>query len=381
MRKRLLGASPVALAIALVVALSSPASAATPQSKLIVGAGSDTTYVMMQKLDDLYNGSVGCVVIGTPQVFNGKCAYPDTPDTVLTENYEHDRAVELYPLGSSNGILQLSNVGTTGYTTINFARSSRGPRNTDLAGLQFIAYARDGISWWSANANTHAPANLSQADINGIWNTCTDTTWGDVNGQGGADTTPILVYAAQVGSGTRTTFDGFLGTGANSTNCIPASQKDGNATNGERVIFENNAQPIFDQNEQSSAIFYYSFGRFQQNSIDNGRSSLGKVDGVAPTTTTIENGTFPYGRFLYNVIRNSTAKQKANAATRAYLGAKTGWLCKNSTLHSKDPATGNNYRTDIEDVISGEGFVPLTFGTIGGGVTGSSFCRVTPIPT
>jgi ABC-type phosphate transport system substrate-binding protein len=373
MLQRLLRTAPAALvAVALVMTLSpTPASAVTTKGARIFGSGSDTTYFLMQKLDDMYNASLGCVVIGSPQKLNFACE-PDTVDTVKTENYYHDVAVENFPLGSSVGVTQLCTQGQTGTAPINYARSSRGPRTTDCSGIRFVAYARDAISWWAHDSNTHAPANLTQAQIQGIWNTCTNTTWGQVNGNAG-DTTPILVYAAQDGSGTRATFDGFLGTGANSTNCIPASKKDGDPSNGERVVFENDAQPILDQNEQGSAIFYYSYGRFQQSGGQGG--SLGQIDGKAPTPTTIENGTFPYGRFLYNVYRATTSTLVVNRATKSYISEKIGWLCKSST-HAVNPLTGHNFRTDINNTISDEGFVPLTLGTIGGGVSGSSYCRV-----
>jgi ABC-type phosphate transport system substrate-binding protein len=377
MLKRLLRVAPVALTtIALVGALAvQPAVAATTKGTRVFGSGSDTTYFLMQKLDDLYNASPGCVVIGAPQVENFTC-YADTTETVKTENYYHDVSVENYPLGSSVGVSQLCHQGQAGTAVINYARSSRALRNTDCAGIRAVAYARDAITWWTHDSNTHTPASISQAQMQGIWNSCTITTWGQVNGNGG-DTTPILVYTAQNGSGTRAAFDGFLGTGANSTNCIPATKKDGDFSNGERVIFENNAQPILDQNEQGTAIYPYSFGRFQQSGGEGG--SLGKIDGVAATTTTIANGTFPYGRFLYNVYRATTGSLVASRATKSYIGEKTGWLCK-STAHAVNPLTGNNFRTDIANAISAEGFVPLPLGTIGGGVSGSSYCRASSPP-
>src|SRR6185369_9340648 len=90
MRKKFLGAVPVALAaFALVASIGTPAMAAATRSTSIRGGGSDTTYAMMQKLDDLYNGSPGCVVLDTVpanQDLNGKC-YPDVAGTNHKENY------------------------------------------------------------------------------------------------------------------------------------------------------------------------------------------------------------------------------------------------------------------------------------------------------
>jgi len=379
MRKKFLGAVPVAMAaLALVASIGTPATAAgTRRATLIRGGGSDTTYAMMQKLDNLYNGSPGCVVLDTnpaTQDLNGKC-YPNVAGTDQKENYFHDVATENYPLGSSNGVLQLCNQGHAGVGPLNYARSSRGPRDTDCAGVRFVGYARDGISWWTSDTNTDAPANLTQNQLkliftgNGNTSNCA-TNWNQVGGSSG----PIVVYTAQPGSGTRSTFDGFLGTSSDA--CIPAQFKDGNAGNGEHVIFENNADGIANT-DLSSAIFPYSFGRFVQNGGQGG--SLGKIDGIAASNSTIGNGTFPYGRFLYNVYRATTATLPAGPATKSYVSELNGWLCKGKGAHSIDPITNKNFRLDIEDVIKGEGFVPIPLGAIGGGVAGQSYCRVTTL--
>ncbi len=377
MRKLFLGAVPVCMAaFALVASIGAPAGAATiRRATLIRGGGSDTTYAMMQKLDDLYNGSPGCTVLSpdpSNQDLNGKC-YPQASDN-KKENSFHDIAAENYPLGSSNGVLQLCNQGQNGVGPLNYARSSRGPRDTDCAGVRFVGYARDGISWWTSDTNTAAPANLTQNQLkliftgNGNTANCA-TNWNQVGGTSG----PITVYTAQPGSGTRATFDGFVG--GLSDACIPSQFKDGGAD--DHVIPENDAQPIINNGDAATAIFPYSFGRFVQNGGQGG--SLGKVDGIAASGSTIGNGTFPYGRFLYNVYRATTSTLVANPATKGYVGELNGWLCKGKGSHSLDPLTGNNFRIDIENVIKKEGFVPIPLGAIGGGVAGQSYCRVTTL--
>ena len=42
-----------------------------------------------------------------------------------------------------------------------------------------------------------------------------------------------------------------------------------------------------------------------------------------------------------------------------------------------DPVTGLNYRTEIANIITAQGFVNLPVGPIGGGVSGSDYCRLT----
>ena len=374
MRKKILAGLTAVLATAALVAMAAPAMAAAQVESLNIKAGgSDTTYYGMLKLDALYMGSAGCEVqSGGVVKYDGKC-FPDISTTITTENYFHDTVTQYYPIGSGGGQTQLANVGNPGYDKLDFARSSSAPGASTPAGLKFVAFARDGISWWTANVNSHAPANLTQAQVKNIWVNCSASDWGDVNGNG-ADVTPILVYTAQNNSGTRKSWDGFVG--GNSTTCIPAAQKDGNFGNGERVIFENDAQPIYDQGEEGSAIFPYALGRFTQNGGQNG--SLGKVDNVTASIATVGNGTFPFGRYLFNVYR--TTAPKATKQVKNYISEKTGWLCKAAADHSSDPLTGDNYRDLIEDTILAEGWAPIPLGPIGGGVTGNSHCRVVTFP-
>src|SRR5262249_46346494 len=156
-------------------------------------------------------------------------------------------------------------------------------------------------------------------------------------------------WAAQAGSGTRSTFEGFLG-GGDSTACIPAQFKDGDPSNGEHVITENNDDPIFntppaDPSLPRDAIFYYSWGRYNEH--HHSTAYLGQVEGIAPTKQTIQNGTFPFGRYLFNVYCGAvagcgTASQAPSWVTN-YVGEK-GWICtQDTTLHATDPVTRKNY--------------------------------------
>jgi ABC-type phosphate transport system substrate-binding protein len=432
MRRLMKGFAVVSVALSLVVGLSGTSFAAPkPRTPGVtsIGSGSDTIYNLMTKLDTLYNGSLGCNGIapsGTTQLLKFHC-YADTTGVVHSEDYYHDRFVEAFPLGSSVGINQLCNQGQSGVSAIQYARSSRAKGATDCTNLVFTGIAADGISFWTAGtdskfnggpsqANTHidflpwvhlngnacaaetvgcAPS-LTGTQVQAIWSNCGGKapgaqTWGDITGHA-ADTTPIDVYAAQSGSGTRSAFESLALSAANSTNCIPAAQKDGSLGNGERVGVENSAQLMLSQNEGHDGTVYYSYGRFQQNQpVDGGR--LGAVNGIIPTTDSIlgqDSGgnpvpQFPYARQLYDVYTkaktsysvggNTFTRPKANAATIDYMNPTTGWLCKAAASHAVNPLTGDNYRNDIESAISSEGFIPLPLGPVGGGFTGSSFCR------
>ena len=299
---------------------------------------------------------------------------------IVTDNYSHDRVHGAWFLGSGNGLAQLCGQGTAGVATIDYARSSRAPKPADCHNLHFVAYARDAISWEAFNIsgsgvstqnNTSAPCSggicLTQAQLKAIYVSCTITNWNQV---GGANV-PISIYTPQSGSGTRSTFDGFLG--GSSTTCIPSGQL---ATH---VIpeNENDAIPVSDR---KGAIFPFSWGVWTQAINGAGGAVLGQVDGVSPTKTTIQNGTFPWGRFLYNaycavVSGTGTCPVAATQQTIGYVG-EHGFICKNLNEHAY-AVNGANFHYVVASKISAAGFVPLAVGPIGGGDPGSDYCRLT----
>jgi hypothetical protein len=273
--------------------------------------------------------------------------------TIVTDNYRHDQPHGAFFLGSGSGINQLCQQGLTGVAPIDYARSSRALKSSDCTGLDFVAYARDGISWEAFNVSGSGVGttvrNLTQAQLQGIYVNCSITNWNQVGG----NNVPIVLYTAQAGSGTRSTFDTFLG-GAGSTACMTTAQK---ATN---QIPENNNEGIPAAN-RPGAIFPFSFGIYAtqeanpyggtSNSVDG--SFLGNIDGVAPNVTTIRNGTFPYTRYLYNVVSRANASQ----ATMDYVGPN-GWICKTLGEHA-NASNGSNYHYVVASKINAAGFVPL----------------------
>lgn len=356
-------------------ALSTPAFAGTAvdgKASTVVGSGSDTTHAVMQRLDGVYAGAPGCVVLaptGTPQPLTGDC-FADTPAGTVPVNPDHDAVVQKYPVGSGTGVNQLCQQGLANVATIDFARSSRGPKAGDCDGLQFVAFARDAISWHhftqvgGANTPSHDVTNLTQDQLRKIFVTGEINNWSQVGGTAA----PIVIYAAQAGSGTRTTFDGFLG--GSSSSQIPSGSQ------AARVITENNAQQIVDNGEAANAIFYESYGRYQQSTPGNSTQTpgaadgLGSIDGVAVSSATISDSTFPFGRSLYNVLRYPSE------ATKRYLDPVDGFLCRTDIDDVVSAISGRKLRTEINAAIQAEGFVPLAKGTVGGGRTGQSYCRL-----
>jgi len=225
------------------------ATGAATANNLIVGSGSSTDYQMMIGLDTLFNQTPGCVitsgsVTGAPskgsQELNYACetnsggtTLEQTPGSSYLDNPINDVAVEEPPMGSSNGIAQLelgrnqakTGIGTSfnGTTTfqnvsaINYARSSRDPSSAnDVAGLNFVAYAKDGVApliFTEFNGaktefgKTIVTSGLTTLQLEQIYNG-TIYDWGQLGAKASA---PIFVYSAQEGSGTQSTFKTFLG--------------------------------------------------------------------------------------------------------------------------------------------------------------------------
>jgi ABC-type phosphate transport system substrate-binding protein len=379
-----------------VPALSSPNSVGGgPIAQDILGSGSDTTMRMMAYLDGLYTLSPGCDTQGTIKPSDFSCVLPDPTGTITTENYAHDQAHEAYFVGSGKGISQLCNQGQLNVAHVDFARSSRVPGSSDCTGLHFVAYAQDGITvesfptFGTAGTNPTAPANfnntsgacaghsgtfcLTKAQMIGIWVTCTITNWNQV---GSTVNAPISIYTASSSSGTRQTFDSYLG-GSSST-CV------GGDSAPRAIIGENQNQSIINGtatggvDDRRTALYYFSNGVYQTNVTPHpDTSKLGLIDGITTNSTTISNGTAPITRSLFNVFCTASCAAGASSqATVNYVG-EAGWICKPSTSHSVDPLTGANYHSEINSVIQKQNFVPFPLGPTGGGAVGQSYCRLT----
>jgi ABC-type phosphate transport system substrate-binding protein len=354
-----------------------------PVAQSVVGSGSDTTQLMMNGIDRLYQFSPGCDQLaptGTTQWLDFSCLSPDPTGTITTENYEHDRVSQAYFLGSSVGINQLCGQGQAGVAHIDYARSSRAPKTPDsCTGMHFVAYARDAISWEAFNTAVGGVHNmnnqtgtcagsggttqfcLSQTQLQGIFITCSITNWSQVGGQNVA----IQIYTPQAGSGTRSTWDKFLG--GDSSHCIPANEL---ATH---VVPENSNTAI---TRKAGAIFPFSYGIWSTQVKGKGGAILGAVDNVPVTVSTIQDGSFPYGRFLYNVYCSSSCSAGASSTAAVNYVGEEGWICKADANHAADPTTGVNYATEIRSAISSTGFVTIPSGVIGGGDPNSDYCRL-----
>jgi ABC-type phosphate transport system substrate-binding protein len=377
-----------------------------PIAESVLGSGSDTTQFMMSSLDQLYLYSPGCQQIaqsGTSQVqnYDFSCYAPDPAGTIKSENYQHDQVHQAYFLGSSSGIKQLCNQGISGFASINFARSSRAPSTSDCTGLHFVAYARDGIPTevfrnFTNNGTDAGPCAgktncFSQQQLKDIFHLCTITDWHQIDSSI-ASGTLITMYTPQTGSGTRSTFDNFMGGTNFSETCIDSYDTRLGTTGYQtkHVVPENQNVSINSNGDASTTVFPFSFGVWSTQIKGAGGSLLTSIDGITATAKTIGNLTFPYGRYLFNVFCAAAVGTgcaangvTASQATINYVGEE-GWICKPGTgtwasdggPHTINPVTKHNYQTDIAKAIKAFGFVPLPLQVIGGGDTKKDFCSL-----
>jgi hypothetical protein len=359
-------------------------------------------------------------------------------DLSVTENYAHDQATSAYFLGSGNGRAQLCGKGTAGFAPIDYARSSALPGTPECTGLKFVGFARDGISWEAFNiagsginnggllmsngtgscAGTGGTTKrycMTQQQIKQIYGvfTCDSNpatpnhriaNWSDVGG----GNVPIVVYTPQDGSGTRSTWDTFLGGTNKSVSCDGVTDPfTGNPVTIKRIP-ENSNYSIL-SSDKSGAIFPFSYGLWNSQVkahltlAQNTGAVFGVVDGIVASATSLQDNAtipFPYSRWIYNVYCSATDKNGAastcaatagpsSAATVNYVG-ETGWLCKppkgtvdpNATPinwpsgHTVDPVTGKNYAAEITATITTGGFVQPKLAAVHGPGTPLSYCRL-----
>ncbi len=431
-----LAASASALLVGAVPAGATDTPAA---NNVIIGSGSEAAYSTLQGIESLFNLSPGCQIFvpvpnsTTPQEENFSCVTAPTTAT-NPENPYNDVATEEPPLGSSTGISELENSGAHGGTAtnsgtsinvfqgINFATSARELASTDLKGLNFVAYAEDGVTWFNYTAiggkgagsgatPSSTVTNLSQAQLEDIYKG-TYTNWDQV---GGANA-PIVVFSAQEGAGVQSVWKTFIGfdpsaatnqvncytpTGGSNTCVGPAvigqnedAQITTRAFSTAQTGFTGRTNPIWKSQYdtttattaeiESDAIYFFSYGDYEAScklSVHNcGGSPLAKgttnavesVNGVAPSELTILDGQFPVDHYLYNVYSDgSNANIPAATAATLNFASEVGFICnpnKGATTNVLDPNTGVAYLTEIQNLILNNGFFPLSAGAPDGTV-------------
>ncbi len=366
----------------------SDTAGAIPNGAIITSVPNGTTIDISAKATSSVSGDT-INVTTTPAV--GENGFT----TFSQENPFNDLLIQEPAYGSGNGILELEDQGTHGagasshgspinVAPLDVARSSRAPALTsgssagDDKGLNFVAYAMDAVTWihWTSVNGVATPSssvtNLTVPQLTSIWEdqSCTagGTTYPTPNWACyGGSPAPIAIYMSQNGSGTEATWVSLLGL----TGSFPFGNEDPN-----HVIFENETASILNNKDQADAISFFSYGKYQQICVadpslcsgsSTSKTALGQISSVKASKSTIAAQLpgstvtpFPGDRLLFNVYSNGS-NPDIPISSPASLNAvsEDGFLCKPSTSTDVDPNTGATYRSEINSVISSQGFFPL----------------------
>ncbi len=317
------------------LALADPPTGVVPAHTNIVGVGSDTTQLVVDKFATDFDSTHT-----TPKVYSWDAV---GSATVVTKT---GCAAITRPNGSGAGITALkANARPSGDTTdfcVDFARSSRGPQAGDGTAIAFVAYAKDAVTW-SANTTTNATASLTTTQLKAIYS-CNaallgtgktgKVTWNEV---GGTSTAAVVPVIPQSSSGTRSFFLSKIGV-TTLGSCVVPTNDSVEENEGTNAIFKNSSA--------ANEVFPYSVAVYLAQTVhghsagSQGTLKLHSVNGVAPTTGTGSatkiNPAFPYSRSVYNVVRDSGAKTHVPTYLQALLGAgnDTGWICTNATAQA-----------------------------------------------
>ncbi|MBX3315057.1 MAG: substrate-binding domain-containing protein [Actinobacteria bacterium] len=366
-------------AAASVAILASACMPADGVQQTITVAGSDTTQDVMAALTaDIgasdFNADPDTIVNVLSQQLAPITAPADDHCSSITYATPAGSGQTLAPNGSSAGRDALKASVQAGDGCIDVARSSSGPRaiGSDLASFRYFAFGLDAVGWTSAS--TRAPANLTLAQLRGIFD-CTYTNWNQVGGTAGA----IQRYYPQAGSGTRAFFQsdvlGFDPTTISTGTC-PAV----------KLTQENSGQTIATNGDQLTAIVGYSAANFvaqtrgtapdqrsgqtlrqlngQSLTVGSGASmTLNTAGPVTEANVKLNNPTpaYPGIRYVFNVLDNTSAS--FDAANRFF-----GFV--NATDGGKSPLCNGSK----ESIIASYGFGPLDTTTSARNLAGSN-CR------
>ncbi len=320
---RLLAVAAMATSIATLAtntALADPPLGGLPAVQDVVGVGADTDQYLLDQFSADYNAYLGSNGgNASPHLYSwDSTGFPSiTPKTGATKITR--------PSGSNDGISALNSSTSA---ALDFARSSRPPQTGDPANDDFVAFAKDLVSW-AGNGTGNAPASLSTTDLRNIYS-CSVTNWNqitDVHGYVGPSAL-IKPYLPPTTSGTRTVFLQSLNQSV-STPLVPGACVQ-TATENEGT------DPVF---ADPNAITPYSVGHYIGQVYNGHFSSLDapgpltvrSIYGISPITAahTLNTPYFPvlYQHLLYNVVRNTDWTDPRAGATLKAIFAPNGWIC------------------------------------------------------
>lgn len=322
-RKLALSSAIAAAALGAVVAsngaaMADPPAGVTPAATDIVSGGSDTIQAFDNGLSAQYNATNPASKYYSWDATPAGNIVPKTGATTIPR-----------PNGSGSGISTLNN---TTNTTLDLARSSRGP-NAGSNADWFIPFAKDAVGW-SAYTGGNAPHDLSTADLQGIFN-CSITNWSQITDEGTLPNAPIDVFVPQSGSGTRSFWLSAMGIGTPLPTCWKTATPEENE----------GTDPAFAGDV--NAIFPYSLSHYIGQVYD-GKGTTTDAPGVLDANRSIDgteqiltassqwNGALPpaYIRNVYHVVRQSDwADATEGPRLKALLDRSTnnGYICKSAS--------------------------------------------------
>ncbi|MFD5916477.1 hypothetical protein ACFVYP_05415 [Kitasatospora sp. NPDC058201] len=335
----------LALAAALALASAAPALADPPQpipvpppaATDIVGVGAQVTESLFNQFSTDYNASLTAAGNTTsPRLYS----WDSTGTTLITPKSGSSSLVR--PDRSNAGIIALAST-TSG--TLDFARSTRGPKVDDSVNTLFVAMAKDAVSW-AAPAGGHAPANLTTAQLRAIY-TCTLTNWRQID-----PALPDATIRPMLAGHLLVTRSGVDGASMDSSGFFLQALDYYSAIVGDPWTDHSCVGVVERENQGTDAVLHdpdvivpYSVGRYV-GQVYGGYStptdnpgvlvprSVNNVQPVNPTTHTISApySASAYGRVLYNTVRQSewNALDAHGVALRAIFGP-SGWICRSGT--------------------------------------------------
>jgi ABC-type phosphate transport system substrate-binding protein len=372
--KKLLVAATAAAAITALTAtpaLADPPSGVTPKPADVVGVGSDAIQYLFDQFSHDYNATHS-----TGRLYSFYATNPTTGaigDPIQLKSGSASCKIPR-PDGSSAGISALENTEKTGtHPCIDFARSSRDRGSTDPTTISFINLAGDAVTYATQPAS-NAPANLTTADLTGIYN-CSITKWNQIPGNSGGSSATISAFIPQSGSGTRSFFLGAIGLTAPGSCVSTSATRAGAAGASDNTLQESQGDaPILNKNK-ANVIVPFSVGKYlaerfrsascgtvaqcyadptnchptgSQNLFGcniHGTMALDSINGTNPTApfpptnaSTINPGFTPtFTRLLYEVV--SAPQGTIPAYLKSYFGP-TGFTCNSKTSSTDLKAYG-----------------------------------------
>ena len=289
----------------------------------LVGVGSDTSEHALKLLADAWNHGARADYGQTFDVATfGALGGDDLPAPITVDSTS---AALVRPNGSGPGRATL--YGTGKASNVDFARSSSAPSASDFTtGMRAIPFALDTIVPALGSANPVAASNptLTLAQLQGIYVTCTITSWNQVNAA--YPSTPIHPFTPKSGSGTEAFFKkNVLPQGTSSYgDCV----KDHTGTDANPVPVQEHDPGIFAIDPD--AIVPFSKGRAE----------------LAGNVKVVGGAEVALRRNLYNVVRT---EQSSRADIQSFFG-ENGFVCS-AAAH---------------DLIAQAGFQQLATAALGG---------------